>query len=143
MEYMNKLILKSIARCLRTCGADGNLTSLFDTWSEQDTDISIETMNDELISFERNFDQLPSDTTDFIKIKEFTIQVRYIASIEPIDDYDGSKGVPLYKLLINRDERSKISFANTEVVFASASERQRELQRVTNALRDFADVRFL
>lgn len=140
---MNKTLIETIGRVLRTAKADGNLVGLFDKWNDPESTVTEDVIVEQLNVFERNFEESPTDTTDFIRIKDFTIQVRYIASIEPIDDYDGAKGVPLYKLLINRDERSKISFANTEVVFASSGERKREMQRVSNALRDFADVRFL
>ena len=140
---MNRTLVETIGRVLRTTRADGNLVGLFDEWNDPFSTVTEDDVVEQLNVFERNFEEAPTDTTDFIRIKSFTIQVRYIASIEPVDDYDGVKGVPLYKLLINRDERSKITFANTEIAFASSGEREKELQRVSDALRDFADVRFL
>lgn len=82
-------------------------------------------------------------TVDYVQIKNLTIKVSLIASIEPLDDYDITKRRPVYKLILNRDERSKIVFANAEVEFSSAEERGREYDRLRERLREFTNIRFL
>ena len=86
---MNKELIETISRVLRTTKADGNLVGLFDKWNDPESTVDEAVMIDQLNSFERNFEESPTDTTDYIRIKDFTIQVKFLASIEPVDDYDG------------------------------------------------------
>jgi hypothetical protein len=84
-----------------------------------------------------------SATIDFITIKTLTMRVGLLVSIQPIDSYDMKRQKPNYRLIINRDEGSKIAFANAEVEFSSADERNQEVARLRERLREFTNIRFL
>lgn len=100
---------------------------------------------DELNGIEDSLDttSATSNTVDYITIGSFTIKVQMLASVEPFDDYDFKKKKPIYKIILNRDERSKIVFANAEIEFSSAEERRLAIERLRERLREFANVRFL
>lgn len=100
---------------------------------------------DELNGIEDSLDATSAtrNSIDYITIGSFTIKVQMLASIEPFDDYDYKKNRPVYKIILNRDERSKIVFANAEIEFSSAEERRLTIERLRDRLREFANVRFL
>lgn len=132
-----------ISELIVAVGAIGNreLRDILSRWKAQPDGIT----HDELLQFNEEFQptQNSSSTIDFVTIKNLTIKVALLASIEPIDMYDHRRNRPTYKVIINRDERSKIVFANAEIEFSSAEERDQELARLRERLREFTNIRFL
>ena len=133
-----------IIECVRSIAnkiGNNEFRRLFRKWKmEPDANVL-----EELVEFDGEYEVRMSDepTTDYINIKDLTIKVQMIASVEPFDDYDSKRLKPVYKLIINRDERSKIAFANAEVEFSSAEERGAELTSLCQRLREFTNIRFL
>mgnify|MGYP003661299551 CR=1 FL=1 len=117
-------------------------TDVISKWKEDDDRVIVE----ELRALDEGLTESQQEgghTTNFVSIGDLILKVDTLASIEPVDDYDTTKNMVVYKLILNRDERSKIVFANAEVGFLSARARDEELERLRNTLEEFANVRFL
>ena len=138
------IIDAEIIECISTIAkrlGNREFTAILAKWKQED--------DGDVLSELQNFNDAfqgkepASATIDFITIKTLTMRVGLLVSIQPMDSYDMKRQKPIYRLIINRDEGSKIAFANAEVEFSSADERNQEVTRLRERLREFTNIRFL
>ena len=138
------LVDAEIIECLNAIAKRLNnreFTAILAKWKQEDDGDVL----DELMNFNNAFQgkDPTTATIDFLTIKNLTMRATLLVSIQPLDSYDIKKQKPIYRLIINRDEGSKIAFANAEVEFSSADERNQEVAHLRERLREFTNVRFL
>lgn len=70
----------------------------------------------------------PVDSKVLIKFGDKEINTYFLQTITYLDSYDNFKKCPIYKVIFNQDESEKLLMSNTEVVFYSQEQRDKEIR---------------
>jgi hypothetical protein len=86
--------------------------------------------------------QGPAATKIMIKLGDQEFNIQFFQSISLIDSYDNNMHVPIYKIIVNKDDTEKLLFCNLEITFYSYEEREKALNEFKEKTK-FLKIKYL